>query len=401
MPAIITDPEIRAALRKIKTGSKTAITLTDAGPRGAGRLVLVVKPERAEWYARWFDDGKKRMEKLGSYPDLGLADARDKFRAPRVGDSGGSTGTTVSDLFAGYLSRLAAEGRPSVIQARRVLDHAAAVIGRDKPASEVTPADVVAVIKPIFARGARVQADKHRMYIGAAFRWGMKATYDYRVEVSTTWGITSNPIDAVPRDNEAEGVGNRWLSWEEYDQLMAWLLAGTNDRTPVDKALLLSMLTGQRITEILKLTPAHWNSTERLLTWETTKNGLPHILPVCDMAAGILDSLRPTAGGWFFPNESGQETHMPHGTARMRLKRYAVKYGIPSFTTRDLRRTWKTLSGQAGLTKEDRDRLQNHQGGSSDVSSIHYDRYGYLREKRAAVAKWQAWLEQQIRKARQ
>jgi integrase len=398
MSAILTEPEIRSALRKIKTGNKTAITLSDAAPRGAGRLLLVVKPERAEWYARQFVDGRKRMAKLGDYPALGLAEARERFRNPKADKPVG--GTTVADLFAGYLDSLRADRKPSVKQAQRILDHAAAVIGTSKPARDVKPADVVAVIKPIFARGARVQADKHRMYIGAAFRWGMQATHDYRVEESRDWGITSNPVAAVPRDTEAERAGERWLSWDEYDRLLAWLTNQRNGRTPIDKALLLTMLTGQRITEILKLQPRHWNSAERVLTWEQgeTKNGLPHVLPVCDRAAAILDSLTASRGGWFFPNEQDGSRCAPHGTARMRVKRYAAKAGVKTFTTRDLRRTWKTLAGEAGLSKEDRDRLQNH--AASDVSAVHYDRHSYLREKRAAVAIWQDWLERKIRTAR-
>jgi hypothetical protein len=45
---------------------------------------------------------------------------------------------------------------------------------------------------------------------------------------------------------------------------------------------------------------------------------------------------------------------------------------IPVVTNRDLRRTWKTLAGQAGLSKEIRDRLQNHT--LQDVSSKGDDR---------------------------
>src|SRR6185436_10628178 len=59
---------------------------------------------------------------------------------------------------------------------------------------------------------------------------------------------------------------------------------------------------------------------------------------------------------------------------------------IPYVTNRDLRRTWKTLAGKAGVPKEIRDRLQNHT--LQDVSSKHYDRWQYLPEKRAGMEKW-------------
>ena len=64
---------------------------------------------------------------------------------------------------------------------------------------------------------------------------------------------------------------------------------------------------------------------------------------------------------------------------------------IPVVTNRDLRRTWKTLAGQAGLSKEIRDRLQNHT--LQDVSSKSYDRWNYMPEKRAAMKKWDAFVQ--------
>jgi hypothetical protein len=38
-----------------------------------------------------------------------------------------------------------------------------------------------------------------------------------------------------------------------------------------------------------------------------------------------------------------------------------------------------------------RDMLQNHVKG--DVSIVHYDRYDYLPKRRAAMAKWAAYLD--------
>jgi len=65
------------------------------------------------------------------------------------------------------------------------------------------------------------------------------------------------------------------------------------------------------------------------------------------------------------------------------------------FTPRDIRRSAKTLMGEAGLSKEIRDRIQGH--AFSDVSSKHYDRFDYRTEKQAAMKKWERWLNQQIK----
>lgn len=43
--------------------------------------------------------------------------------------------------------------------------------------------------------------------------------------------------------------------------------------------------------------------------------------------------------------------------------------------------------GEAGISKDIRDRIQNH--ALNDVSSKHYDRYDYLTEKRRALDTWE------------
>jgi len=65
---------------------------------------------------------------------------------------------------------------------------------------------------------------------------------------------------------------------------------------------------------------------------------------------------------------------------------------ISPFIPRDARRAFKTLAGDAGLSKDMRDKLQNH-ARKFDISSRHYDRYDYLFERRAAMAKWAAYLD--------
>jgi NAD(P)-dependent dehydrogenase (short-subunit alcohol dehydrogenase family) len=69
---------------------------------------------------------------------------------------------------------------------------------------------------------------------------------------------------------------------------------------------------------------------------------------------------------------------------------------FPYATNRDLRRTFKTLAGKAGVSKEIRDRLQNH--ALQDVSSKNYDRWNYMPEKRAGMAKWDKFVRAFLKK---
>jgi hypothetical protein len=52
------------------------------------------------------------------------------------------------------------------------------------------------------------------------------------------------------------------------------------------------------------------------------------------------------------------------------------------------------MTARAGLSKDIRDRIQNH--AKSDVSAVHYDMYDYLVEKRAAMQVWNAYLTKML-----
>src|SRR5262249_21735901 len=98
----------------------------------------------------------------------------------------------------------------------------------------------------------------------------------------------------------------------------------------------------------------------------------------------------PNEFGWFFPSAKDPSKPVSAGTLYTFMWRQRNRGVIPVVTNRDLRRTWKTLAGKAGVPKEIRDRLQNHI--LQDVSSKSYDRWSYMPEKRAGRAKWDEFV---------
>jgi len=116
------------------------------------------------------------------------------------------------------------------------------------------------------------------------------------------------------------------------------------------------------------------------------------------VAAELIESIKPNTYGWFFPSATDPTKPVSHGTLYSFMWRQREREVIPVVTNRDLRRTWKTLAGQAGLSKEIRDRLQNHT--LQDVSSKSYDRWNYMPEKRTAVKKWNAFVQAMLNKKR-
>ena len=303
---------------------------------------------------------------------------------------------TVEALFRAYVDHLKALGRKSWREYENALlrlsYNAADALGRDRLAADVMPADVAAHLGQMYRRGARSHADHVRSYMHAAFEWGLHADHDYRQHAGAgvRWGLTSNPVSAIPRDTAASVAGERHLSPDELVAFWRWLEGRPGNASAV---CCLQIATGQRVQMLAGLHRSQYDAGERLLEWGRagTKNATPHVLPLPRAAWDLLDGLRPNRDGLYFPQPNNPARPVTHFTVADLCREYCAETGAQPFTPRDLRRTWKTLAGAAGLGKEIRDRLQHH--AQHDVSSRHYDRWSYLPEKRAAIARWSAWLD--------
>ena len=408
MPSL-TDGEIRRALKQVEQTGKQ-LSLVDGEGHGTGRLVLVMKPMptrvTADWMAQQWRDQKRLKKKLGSYPSMSLSKAREVFardfadliqKGRSIKIAGDTRPGTVADLFEAYVQYLKGAEKPSWKETEKGLNKIADALGRNRPAREIEPDEIVEVIRPIYERGKKAMADHVRSYIHAAYSWGLKSEHDYRSASQRRFRLVYNPAAGIP--TEPKKVGTRWLDEDEFVRLYRWL---ENPDAPVHppytRAVRILMLTGQRVEEIARLHVDNWDAEEKIIDWSKTKNGAPHAIPVPPIAAELINSIKPNDHGWFFPSAMDPTRPVSHGTLYSFMWRQRDRGVIPVVTNRDLRRTWKTLAGQAGVPKEIRDRIQNH--ALQDVSSKSYDRWNYMREKRAGMAKWDKFVRAMLAKRR-
>lgn len=424
---MIRDREIQAAIKSVQAGTSAEITLNDgAEGKGTGSLKLIVrktsKDVAALWNASWKADGQRLKKQLGRYPDLSLADARKLFRdeispmiqagtnpnaARRIG------APTVEALFTAYTDHLEAEGTRTLVEIRRVLlgkavrlstnpknkpsESCADGIGRLRLAGDITPADVAGYLSKAFNRGARRQADIQRTYMAAAFNWGIKSTHDYRTDKRGDWGIKFNPVTMVPKDAGANRSRERNLSAGEMKALWAGM-SDSRFSMEVASAIKLIICCGQRVRETLRaeahdidLVAKTWN-----MPASKTKGGKPHSLPLPAQAVAIFEELISThRSGSLFPSRLGAA--MPHimdTSVNQTIKRWYAAAGVDPFITRDLRRTWKSRTADAGIERFLRDLIQQH--AQSDTGSKHYDRATYLPQMRKAMEAWEVWLDKNV-----
>jgi integrase len=406
--ANLSEGTIRKAIKRAETFQKE-ISLTDGEGRGTGRLALILKPTpsrvTAEWMAQQWRDGKRTKSKMGSYPAMSLAEAREVFKrdfaaviqkGSSIKGAGDTRAGTVADLFDAYITSLKTAGKSSWSDAEANLTKVAAVLGRNRPARDISPDDVLVVLRPIYERGKPSMADHVRSYVRSAYSWGMKSELDYRHSSPRRFGLILNPAAGIP--TEPKVAGTRWLDEEEFVQLYRWLeFPDAPVHPPYTRAVRILMLTGQRVEEIAALHVDQWDAKERIIDWSKTKNGKPHAIPVPATAADLITSIISNKHGWFFPSATDPWKPVSANTLYSFMWRQRERGVIPVVTNRDLRRTWKTLAGKAGVSKEIRDRLQNHT--LQDVSSKSYDRWNYMPEKRAGMEKWNAFVERLLAKS--
>jgi integrase len=405
----LTDGEIRRALKQVEQTGKQ-LSLVDGEGHGTGRLVLVMKPMptrvTADWMAQQWRDQKRLKKKLGSYPSMSLSKAREVFardfadliqKGRSIKIAGDTRPGTVADLFEAYVQYLKDAEKPSWKETEKGLNKIADALGRNRPAREIEPDEIVEVIRPIYERGKKAMADHVRSYVHAAYSWGLKSEHDYRSASQRRFRLVYNPAAGIP--TEPKKVGTRWLDEDEFVQLYRWLeCPDAPVHPPYTRAVRILMLTGQRVDEIASLHVDNWDAEEKIIDWSKTKNGAPHAIPVPPIAAELIESIKPNEYGWFFPSAKDPKRPVSHGTLYSFMWRQRDRGVIPVVTNRDLRRTWKTLAGQAGVPKEIRDRIQNH--ALQDVSSKSYDRWNYMREKRLGMAKWDKFVRAMLSKKR-
>jgi integrase len=207
--------------------------------------------------------------------------------------------------------------------------------------------------------------------------------------------IPFNPASGIPTEPKVQGT--RWLSEDEFVQLYRGLQCPDTPVHPsYPRAVQLIMLTRQRVEEIARLHVDQWDAEEKIIDWSKTKNLQPHAVPIPSLASELIESIKPNERGWFFPSAKDPSKPVSHATPYSFVWRQCDRRVIPYATNRDLRRTFETLAGKAGISNEIRDRLQNH--ALHAVSSKNYDRWNYMPEKRAGMTKWDKFVRAMLTK---
>lgn len=416
---MLTDRQIKA----LKPREREYTMSDDTRQRGAGRLVIRVRPSGAkEWQYRYHLDGRKRRVSLGDYPATSLVLARDTalalsgvldrgddpashLRQLRTEQATSRSHGSLGDLCDAYCDDMAAHGKSSAEEVRKRLQRYIKGPFRskwDSPAHEIEAADIRDMLAHHMQRGVTTTMNRVRAYLHAAYQYGIESELNPRRRSRAhTWGLAVNPVSSVPRQADWERAGQTVMT--PADIRGAWHdLPAMRSRSPQGPlAVRLCIATaGQRISALLRLQRDMVDLEKGVIDMPPTitKTGEPHVVPLTCQACEVLGYLMAEAerrgDSLLFPSHRDHSKTMREDAVASLVIDYRKAMEAQHWTVRDIRRTAKTVLGELGISKEIRDRLHGH--ALHDVSSKNYDRYEYLREKREGMKAWEAWLAQTL-----
>lgn len=274
------------------------------------------------------------------------------------------------------------------------------------PAREVTPDHIATLIRRVQEQGKARMAGVLRSYLMAAFNAATKAKYDATLPADLIpFGVTANPVQVIPARS---GVvpGTRALNREELGGYLARLW-GSN---LTDQFLVLHLLSaGQRVSQLLRVRAGDYDPAEgSIRLWDGKGRRVQareHVLPLGPLGAELVEVLIDRAraeaakvasrtGGEPDPNPSlwlsTGGASMTISTPGKRVGEIASDMKGLTFDIRDIRRSVETLLAGMGVNRDIRAQLLSH--GLSGVQDKHYDRHGYIEEKRSALERWEGLL---------
>lgn len=412
-----------AAIRAMRDGeSRTDGSL----PVGAGRLMIECVKVRGVLHRRWIfrhrsDSGVGKL-RLGDYPAVDLDEARTKARThieqvrqgidPRIAAFEQKQAVVKAQrekaalgslraLLASYVAWLRTSGKSSAREVellfdRHVLKPWPQFAGM--PARSITPEMMRDVLARMIKAGIGRQTNIARSYLNAAFVHGAHADLDPRraAAQASTFRLTSNPIQLLPRIAEFESARDRVPEDDELRHLWTTLAKRKDELGATIRCILL--LGGQRFRQILRVNHSDYDRQQGTLRLIDPKGkrrkAVPHLLPVSREVARELEALvSVNASAEYVFSTTGGEKPIHHTTISAEVGAIA-KLGSAAgsaYKPGDIRRTAETRLQALGVSRDVRAQLLSH-GRTSGVQARHYERYDFLPEKRAALQLWEEHL---------
>jgi integrase len=362
---------------------------------GAGLQLVVSASCAKKWSLRFAHNGKAREMGLGSYPEVSLADAREKALAARKLISTGMDPIAVrranraiptfGELADEITGDLAAGFRNDKHRAQWIMTltvYAAPL--RDKPIDKIDTADVLAVLRPHW-KDRRETASRLRGRIERVLNAAKAKGYRSGENPAAWRGHLEN---LLPKRSHLTRGHHLALPYSDLPEFMVKL---RERKATAAVALEFCILTAARSGEVLG---AKWSEIDiGAAVWrlpaDRMKAGREHSVPLSEPALAILRTMAEAkvAGGYVFP---GRLAGKPLSDTAMEIVLRRMK--ITNATVHGMRSALRDWAGnETGYPREVLEHALAHAAGDRTEQS--YRRSDALERRRPLMSAWAAYCE--------
>lgn len=357
-------------------------------------LLLIVRPSGGKlWRLKYRFQGKEQQLSLGTYPEVGLKDARERRDAARrllaEGKDPGTekkreamaatvnAGNTFKVVAEEHIAKRQREGAAgaTIAKARWHLDRLAKLHAR--PISEIEAFEVLEILRKLETRGNLEAARQIRAFASRIFRYGAATTRCKTDPAALLIGaLTAPKVKNHAAITDPVEVGALLRSIEGYE-----------GQPSTQYALRLAPHVFVRPGELRQAEWAEFDLDRAVWTIPAsrTKMRKEHFVPLSRQAVTILREAEKISGGnvLVFPGLRGKRP-ISENTLNAALRR--LGYGHDDMTAHGFRAMASTLLNQSGKWRPDVvERALAH--GERDKIRAAYNRAQYW-DERVEMAQW-------------
>jgi integrase len=379
---------------KTAQAKKTPYKLFD----GEGMYLLVTSAGQKYWRLKYRFAGKEKVLAMGVYPDVGLAAARvkrtdarklltdnidpglakkEQTRQERI-----RAGNTFEAMAREWHSQQ--KHKWTATHAERVLTSLEANIfpslGR-RPVAEITPAELLDILRIIEHRGALDMANRVLQRCSATFRYAIASQRTRTNPASDLKGALKAPKRKHYSALSAKDLPEFLIKLEQFDGYETTKLA-------IHLLMLTFVCTGE-------LRSARWDEFDipgKLwrIPADRMKMGIEHLVPLSDQTIQILERLQYLTGAYdlVFPGRSKADKPMSENTVLYGL--YRMGYHSRA-TGHGFRTTASTVLNELGFDSDAIERQLAH--GEKDKVRAAYNRAKYLDKRKVMMQAWADYLD--------
>ena len=390
-------PLTDTAIRKAKPDAKP-YKMGDGGG-----LFLLVKPNGSKWW-RWKYrrpvTGAENLLSMGTYPEVGLADARARRDEARklvaAGTDPGeqrkaehaakveSVATTFAAVGEELLTIRAAKlAQGTSVRERRILEKYLVPYVGGRPIADVSAPELLAALRKLENKGTIETAHRARVLASQVFRYAIATGRAQRDPAADLRGALVQP------------ESGHFASLTEPAEV-APLLRAIHDYegTPVVAAALkLAPLVFVRPGELRRARWADIDLESAEWRFVASKTRQPHIVPLASQAVEILRALQPLTGRgeYVFPGMRGKGRPMSEAAVNAALRR--MGFDGDTITGHGFRAMARTILDEVLGFRPD---YIEHQLAHAvrDPNGRAYNRTSHIAERRKMMQAWADYLDE-------